>query len=228
MAEDGLPVVLLHGCGGSAGGTFIETGWVDKLRAAGRIVLPITLPGHGAAASHDPAAYGDLAGETLAVLPARFDAVGFSLGGKLLLEIAARAPGRIGRIVVGGVGDNVFAPEKVGPAIVAVLENGIGTDTPAPFADFYRGCEAGGVDPLAVAAVLRRPPNPVLPAERLARVAAPVLLVVGDADPGAMPAAGLIAALPNVRAEILPGVDHFSLPANDDFRQLALAFLQAA
>ncbi len=226
-AFSNLPVALLHGCGGSAIETYGKTGWVEQLTASGRSALPVTLPGHGGDASHDPADYGDLAGAVLAALPHRFDAVGFSLGGKLLLEIAARAPERIGRLVIGGVGDNIFAPEKSGEASAAALENGIDDNTPAALVDFYRYCEAGGADLRAVAAILRRAPNPIFNRDRLTRVAAPVLLVIGDADPIAMPATALTAALSKAESVILPGIDHLALPANSDFRRHAIGFLTA-
>ncbi len=227
VSKSPLPVVLLHGCGGSAASTYIENGWVSALTDAGRDAVPITLPGHSGDASHDPCAYDDLAGTVLSRLPDRFDAVGFSLGGKLLLEIAARAPGRGGRLVVGGVGNNAFAPERSGEASAVALETGIGDATPPALRGFYRYCETSGTDLLAIAAVLRRAPNPILDADRLHRIVARVLLVVGDADPIAMPTNELIAAIPTVSAITIPGVDHLALPADRDFQRHALTFLAA-
>lgn len=222
------PVVLLHGCGGSADETYRKTGWIAQLVASGRAVLPLTLPGHEGGASHDPAAYADLAGSVLKMLPPRVDLVGFSLGGKLSIEIAARAPDRVGRLVVGGVGDNIFAPERSGEASAVALERGIDDQTPPAIVGFYRYCEGGGADLPAIAAVLRRAANPVIDAERLKRIVAPTLLVVGDADPIAFPVAGLAAAVPIARTVVLPGVDHLSLPANLDFQRVAFDFLAGA
>ncbi len=179
------PVVLLHGCGGTAWATFETTGFSDALKSAGRTVLTPDLPGHGPGPrSHDPADYADLAGAMLEALPpGRFDAVGYSLGGKLLLEIAIRAPGRIGRLVLGGVGDNVFAPEVVAEAAAVALERGPQPDTPPPVLAFLKTWDPERNDPLAIAAVLRRPANPVFTEAGLGTVAGPVLLVNGDRDP---------------------------------------------
>ena len=50
MAGDGSgnPVVLLHGFTGSVESTWVPTGLLDLLRDAGREVVPVDLPGHGA------------------------------------------------------------------------------------------------------------------------------------------------------------------------------------
>ncbi len=226
--ETTRPVVLLHGCGGSAAETYRKTGWIDTLTSSGRLVLPITLPGHARGASRDPADYADLAGTVLDGLPPRFDVVGFSLGGKLALEIAARAPARVGRAVVGGVGDNIFAPERSGEASAVALEDGINDGTPPAIVGFYRYCEASGADLPAIAAVLRREANPVVDPERLQRVTAAILLVVGDADPIAFPLDKLAAALPTAVTAILPDIDHLALPENHDFQRRALDFLAAS
>ena len=56
-------------------------------------------------------AYTDLTARVVEVLPPeiRVDAVGFSLGALTLLELACREPERFGRIVLAGIGQNVFA-----------------------------------------------------------------------------------------------------------------------
>ena len=102
-------------------------------------------PGHGQGSAITPIrpSYADLAGSAAeSTLPSQpFDAVGYSLGGKLLLELAIRLPGRIGRMVLGGVGDNVFAPETVAAAAAAALEKGPDLATRRP--PCWRSCRPG-------------------------------------------------------------------------------------
>ncbi len=92
--------------GGSYACTWKGGALEASLKAAGRRVLMLDLPGHGAGpCSHQPAEYERLAD----LLLQRFanertvDAIGFSLSGKLLLDLAARFPKRFRRLVIAGV-----------------------------------------------------------------------------------------------------------------------------
>ena len=225
------PVVFLHGWGGTFASTWQANGFDVGLAGTGRAVVGADLPGHGPGShSHDPADYADLASAVVCPLPEdeAVDGVGFSLGAKVLLEIACREPGRFRRLVLGGLGANVFAPERAGEAVAAVLEQGLGDDTPPAVRSLVEYGLAAGNDPLAIAACLRRPPNPVLTAERLAAVTCPVLLIAGDADTLAQPLAPLADALATVQIEALPGATHLGLPADRRFRHSAISFLQKA
>ena len=108
------PVVLLHGLATSSARTWGETGWLDLLADAGRHTVPIDLPGHGAAPKpHDPEAFSDLEGLVLSQFPDEpVDAIGFSLGARILLTIAAANPERFHRLVVAGVGTNLFQRDE--------------------------------------------------------------------------------------------------------------------
>jgi pimeloyl-ACP methyl ester carboxylesterase len=222
-----LPVVLLHGCGGTRQATYEATGWITTLKARGCAVHVPDLPGHGARnASHDPDDYADLADSLLSRLPAGpFMAVGYSLGAKLLLEIAARDPQRVSRAVLGGLGDNLFAPEAVALAAALALEHGVTADTPPPVREFLRHWDGTSNQASAVAAVLRRPANPVFTPHRLRQVKMPILLVNGAVDPVAARVDQLLAALPAAQLHVLPGVGHFDLPVQPEFQRLAIAFL---
>lgn len=221
------PIVLLHGCGGSSKSTFAATGCLDALGAAGRTWIVVDLPGHGkGSVSHDPASYADLAGLIERDLPpGPLDAIGFSLGSKLLLELAIRHPQRFGRIVLGGVGDNVFAPERIAEAAARALEFGPTSETPPPVMAFMQTWEPEQNDALAVAAVLRRPANPTFTPERLQQIASPVLIVNGAADPITQLGDQLVASLADVQSVRLPGADHFGLTRQPAFIRHAIDFL---
>src|SRR5947208_2932779 len=105
------PVLLVHGFASSFDRNWREPGWVDLLTDAGREVIAADLLGHGTAAKpHDPAAYVRLESNLAMLLPpeAVVDAIGFSLGARMLLGVAASRPHSFGRIVVGGVGESVL------------------------------------------------------------------------------------------------------------------------
>lgn len=222
----GPPVLLVHGFASSFDRNWREPGWVDLLSDAGRGVLPLDLLGHGSSERpHDPAAYARLEDDVAAALPAEgaVDAIGFSLGARLLLGVAAAQPGRFHRVVVGGVGANLFRRADPEP-VARALEGDLDVDHPVArlFVQFAAG---SGNDPAALAACLRRPERP-LTAEQLAAVTCPVLVVLGDQD-FAGPGDPLVEALPDARLVTLRGVDHFAAPRNFGFIDAALEFLDA-
>jgi pimeloyl-ACP methyl ester carboxylesterase len=80
-------------------------------------------------------------------------------------------------------------------------------------------------DPLALAAVLRRPANPVITPARLGGLMAEMLLINGDADSIALPDTGLRMVLPRVHAVRMPGVGHLDLTYAPAFQTRAMEFL---
>ena len=217
------PVVLVHGFAASFDRTWLDNGWVDLLEDLGREVLPIDLLGHGRAAKpHDPDAYDDLEARVAATLPeGPIDAVGFSLGARVVLTLAASEPHRFRRLVVAGVGENLFRHEDPEPIASAIAEGAGEADRVGQH--FAQLAQASGNDPLALAACLRRA-APRLDAAELGAIDLPVLVVLGD-DDFAGPADRLLEALPDVRLVTLRGVDHFATPKAMGFLEVALDFL---
>jgi pimeloyl-ACP methyl ester carboxylesterase len=167
-----------------------------------------------------------MAGALRARLPdGAIDAVGFSLGAKLLLAIALREPGRIRRLVLGGLGDNAFAPEAIGEAAACALELGPTAETPPPVLAFLETWEPRRNDARAVAAVLRRPPNPVFDEGLLQSLRLPILLVNGSEDLVGRNSGRLTAALDHAEVRMLSGVGHFDLTAQSGFIEAAMEFL---
>ena len=132
------PVLLVHGFATSAARTWRDNGWVDLLGDVGREVIAPDLLGHGDAAKpHDPEAYAALESDVAARLPDRpVDAIGFSLGARVVLTLAADDPGRFARIVVAGVGANLFRED--GSGVIARAIEGDG-DPANPVAQYFAG-----------------------------------------------------------------------------------------
>jgi pimeloyl-ACP methyl ester carboxylesterase len=221
------PVLLVHGFASSFERNWREPGWVDVLEEEGRKVIGVDLLGHGESAKPtDPSAYESLETCVLEALPASgaVDAVGFSLGGQLLLRTAALRPSSFRRIVLGGVGDNAFASGDSEPAARAIEEGRPGeADHPSAGA-FARFAQAPGNEPAALAACLRRRHRP-LTDEEVRQVTVPVLVVLGDRD-FAGPADRLMAGLPDARLRTLAGADHFGTPKDFRFIDAAMDFLR--
>jgi pimeloyl-ACP methyl ester carboxylesterase len=229
------PVVLVHGWGGSFADTWQRSGFTELLADAGRDVIGVDLLGHGTAPKpHDPEAYGDLTERVVEALPDRpVDAIGFSLGAHTLLRTAIANPGRFRRLVLAGIGRNVFeSDDEMARRIVATIA-GDG-DAPDPDASdnvarlFAHYASRPGNDPLALAAIMSRrlAAAGVLTEVDLARVVCPVLVVVGDND-FVLPADRLVAALPDARMRTLRRTDHFATPDSFDFIDAALEFIDA-
>jgi pimeloyl-ACP methyl ester carboxylesterase len=219
------PVLLVHGFATSAARTWRDNGWIDLLDDAGREVIAPDLLGHGDAPKpHDPEAYATLESDVAALLPDRpVDAIAFSLGARIVLTLAAEDPGRFGRIVVAGVGANLFRQD--GSGIIAQAVEGTG-DPANPVVQYFAGLAAQpGADRAALAACIRQP-RPPLDAATLGKVTCPVLVVLGDRD-FAGPADPLVEALPDATFRPLRGVDHFATPKNLGFVDAALGFLDA-
>jgi len=218
------PVLLVHGFASSAEHNWRLPGWLDLLADCGRETIAVDLPGHGTAPkTADPAGYQGVEAHVAAAVQGRepLDAIGFSAGAHVLLRLAADQPGTFRRLALLGIGRGVLEPADPEPIVAAL------TSEPDPEnvsgMVFRRLADGLGNDRDALVAFLRRPQRPLTPAD-LARVAAQVLVVLGDQDP-AGPGDGLVAALPDARLVTLRGVDHFGTPGDVRCMQVVLDFL---
>jgi pimeloyl-ACP methyl ester carboxylesterase len=222
------PVLLLHGLATSAARTWGENGWLDLLRDAGREVVALDLLGHGDNAKpHDPEAYDALEQDVLDRMPAEpVDAIGFSLGARTVLAIAARHPERFRRIVTGGVGRGLFEHD---PKRAESIQRGIAgnPDPEDPSSTYFSQlADSPEIDRDAIAALLRRKNAWPVTKEALANVASPVLVCIGDGD-WAGPGDPLVEALPQARLVVLRRADHYSTPKDFHFIDAALEFIDA-
>jgi pimeloyl-ACP methyl ester carboxylesterase len=227
-ADHSIPIVLVHGWGGSFSTTWERSGFTALLADAGRPVIGVDLLGHGTAPKpHDPAAYADLTDRIVEALPdGPVDAVGFSLGALTVLRAAADDPSRFRRLVLAGIGRNVFERDDEATArIIAAIERGGDTDDNRARL-FAQYAHQPGNDPVALAAIMKSGSGRRWEPGDLASVDIPVLIAVGDQD-FVLPVDELVGALPDARSVTLRRTDHFATPESFDFIDATLEFLDA-
>jgi len=225
----GPPVVLLHGLATSAARTWGENGWIDLIGEAGRTVLAIDLLGHGTADKpHDPEAYEQLEALVVAQLPDEpVDIIGFSLGARTTLALAIEDPRRFRKIVVAGVGANLFEHDEERAARIARGVAGDPDPEDRTSGYFSQLAESPEIDREALVALMRRKRALPVTKSGLAGVPNPVLVVLGDQD-FAGPADPLVEALPNATFLGVKRADHFSIVKDFRFIDAALQFIDAA
>lgn len=229
--ERGTPIVVVHGFGSDYRLNWVGTRWQEALTNAGFRVVGLDCRGHGDSDKpHDEAAYAVdiMAGDVVRLLDhvqvetAAY--LGYSMGGRIGLEVVLDHPDRISRAVLGGVG----AAGAIDRAEQIARAFRIGEPTDDPVAQtFYRFASARpSNDLIALAACisgLRPERNP----ERLARIRTPILVVVGDRDDIARGAPELIELIPSARLVTIAGRDHMSAVPAREFKEEALDFLTA-
>ncbi len=220
-------VVLVHGWGGSFEATWQRSGFTELLRDAGREVIGVDLLGHGTAPKpHDPEAYADLTERVLAAMPDEpVDAIGFSLGAMTLLRIAIAQPHRFRKLVLAGVGRNLFERDDAAHQRIIDALEGHGDPDDNISRLFANYGNQPGNDVVALTAVMRRTGAPLTPQD-VAGATCETLVAIGDKD-FAGPGDQLADALPHATLKVLRNVDHFATPEAFSFIDAALEFLDA-
>jgi pimeloyl-ACP methyl ester carboxylesterase len=225
-----IPVVLVHGWGGSFQHTWRTPGIDALLEDMGRTVIGIDLLGHGSSDKpHTPEAYGNLGQWLLEALPDEYpqiDILGFSLGALTVLDALITSPERFRRVLLAGIGDGVFE-QSVTPRhqrIVDALE-GVGAHDDTFSQMFVQYARQPGNDIEALTAIMKRPPSRAISPDELSEISHEVLVVIGDKD-FAAPADRLASAFPNGSLSILKNTDHFATTESFSFIDSVLDFLQ--
>jgi 2-succinyl-6-hydroxy-2,4-cyclohexadiene-1-carboxylate synthase len=254
-AEPADVIVLLHGFTGS------HRSWdaIAPALARTRTVVAFDLPGHGDSDFGDTAAHHSMA-HTAATLDGAFDAlgithavvVGYSMGGRLALYLAATRPQRVSRLVLesaspGLATDGERAARRAADDNLArfVLERGI-----AAFVDRWETTPVLAAEqtlaaatrrtlraqrlrcmPTGLAASLRGMGTGAQPwlGHQLARATMPTLLIAGG-DDAKFVAIGrdLEARLPDARLRVVSGAGHnVHLQVPDTFVALLDDFLRS-
>jgi pimeloyl-ACP methyl ester carboxylesterase len=234
----GTRVLLLHGFASDASDDWVETGWFDALVAAGFDVIAPDLRGHGQSAkSRDPADYRlDTFTADVAALcdycwgDLRFSLVGYSMGAHVAMSVALASADRVASLVLGGMGDRIAATVGLAPEFADALDgqNGLSGDRrePPSYAVRFRHHAASRpFNDLTVLAACLRGQSGVFDLGRLSAVTAPTLVIVGEQDKLAGAPYRVAVLFPGGVGQTLPGVNHASALADENFRKRAVAHL---
>ncbi|HEY5223645.1 MAG TPA: alpha/beta hydrolase [Microbacteriaceae bacterium] len=222
------PVLLVHGFGSDSADTWDATGWLRALADAGHGAVTVDLRGHGASSKpHDVAAYRPsvLADDLIAVLDAegleRVDVMGYSMGSQVTRALAAGAPERVRRLVLGGIGAEEQLRTWGIETIHRVLIEGLDAEDPTATAILRMAASGAGADPEALAACALgvasdEPSTDPLPM--------PTLVAVGESDPLSAGADALARSLGAAYVSV-PKRNHVTTLSARAFKAAVLKFL---
>jgi pimeloyl-ACP methyl ester carboxylesterase len=238
----GEPLVLLHG----AFGAIDLWGPILTTLAEHHQVIAVEVQGHGHTADiiDRPLGYEQLADDVAALLDhlaiAQADIVGYSMGGTTGLQLAIRHPDLVRKLVA--VSPN-YRSDGYYPELLAGLQQltpEIFAGTPEEAA-YLRHAPHPEDFPVLVQKQKVLPQEFAFPEEDVAAIAAPTLVVLGDADVvrpehavalfrllgGGVP--GGLVSLPSSQLAILPGITHGTivLERTDELVEMIETFIAA-
>src|SRR5579871_2362426 len=213
----GRPIILVHGFSSNRKENWQRLGWYGAFERRHIRMIALDCRGHGESAKpHDPAQYGreKMSGDILALMDhldiERAHLMGFSMGSRLALAAALKAPQRFATLTLGGAGEKLFEKREIaGNPMADAMEAADPATIKEPMLRSFRQfADDQGEDRLALAALTRAKDEPFA-REELASLKVPVLVVAGARDELAGDPAGLAKIFPDGRAVSLPGCDHF-------------------
>jgi len=227
--ENGTPIVAVHGFASDYRLNWVGTRWQETLTNAGFRVIGLDCRGHGHSDKpHDEAAYAveNMAGDVVRLLdhldvPAA-SYLGYSMGGRIGVEVVLDFPDRVQRAVLGGIGAAGALDQA--DEIARAFRLGEPTDDPVARM-FYNFASARPTNDLIALAACIKGLRPESRPERLAKIQTPILIAVGDHDDIARGAPELIELIPTARLVTITGRDHMSAVVAREFKQAALEFL---
>ncbi|WP_035749197.1 alpha/beta fold hydrolase [Arthrobacter sp. 35W] len=234
------PVLLVHGFASSTALNWEASGWVTALRAAGRRVIAVDLPGHGgSAAPEDVDSYTpsriradllqivvDLGARPLVAGDAGsgLDVIGYSLGSRLAWEFGATQGELVHRMVLGGLS----AADPLAAFDLVAAQRYLADGTPIEDASTAALLKMAQLTPsnnifalLTLVQAIKT--EPFDPAEAVPRM--PILLVAGDADERAAGFEALAALSGSASTHLVPGRNHANTVTSRDFKTAAIDFL---
>jgi pimeloyl-ACP methyl ester carboxylesterase len=250
-AGHGQPVILVHGFSVNLDSNWVEPRMIESLAADFRVVA-LDCRGHGRSDKpHETAIYGLHLVEDIARLIEHLQLpqahlVGYSMGASIVAKFVALHPHRVRSAVFSAGTPNVGWSEanaRDAAELASSLEKGEGmrplvlrlwpTDTPKPTEEVLKQrslAALGRNDPIALACAVRRRHEMALSLEDLKPVRAPLLAIVGSADPVAAAVGSLAKDLPAMQVRIVDGATHAGtrgLMSHPEFAPAVRAFLTA-
>lgn len=229
----GEPVVLLHGFT-SRGDSWKRHGWVSTLVEHGFRAIWPDVRSHGDSDPvFDPAmcTTAALAADVTGLLDdlglEKASIVGFSMGGGIALQVALDTPQRVGRLVVGGVGDaginGLHDPEQIAE-LTAAFAGAAGPREDHIASRIRRNAELAGNDVRALLPFLQQGGWPAGLTDA-SPLNVPALVIVAEADEYMPRAETLLAALAPTKVVRLPGLGHHQFMGDASLTQEAVCFL---
>lgn len=232
QSEAGYPILLIHGFASSRANNWEDQGWYETFREAGRRVIALDNRGHGESGKpHNPSSYSvpTMAADAIALLDhlgvSTTDVFGYSMGGRITIELLHSHPERLNAAVLGGVGTAFTSDREGREAIASALEADDVRDVQSEDGRAFRlFAESNDNDLDALAAVIRAHTTSPIEGD-LADVDTPVLVATGEDDERVGDPEQLAAAFGNADAAVIPGTDHLTTVSNQTFEDVVLEFL---
>lgn len=225
------PLVLLHGGGDTIGTSF---GRVLPVLARTRQIIAFEQQGYGHTADVDRRfSFEQSADDTAALLAflrvERADLFGFSNGGTIALQVAIRHPRVVRRLVAASA---FFRRDGGEPWFWEAMKNARLENMPIELQEAYRQVapQPENLRRFHDKAAQRMRDFKDIPAEAIRAIAAPTLVMVGDADVVRPEhAVALFRLLPHAQLAVLPGTDHMAMMQRTDWLVTMLdGFLDSA
>jgi Predicted hydrolases or acyltransferases (alpha/beta hydrolase superfamily) len=229
----GDPVLLIHGFASTHFVNWVSPGWVKTLREAGYRVIALDNRGHGRSSkSHDREDYfpEKMAGDAAALLDHlgidRAHVMGYSMGARISAFLALGHPGKVGTLVLGGLGlgmvEGVGEWDAIADALLAEDPASITHERGRMFRTFADQTKS---DRQALAACIATSRKLVTP-EDVAKIRQPTLVAVGTRDDIAGEPEPLARMLPNGEAFAIERRDHMRSVGDRTFMARVLKFFQ--
>jgi pimeloyl-ACP methyl ester carboxylesterase len=216
--DKGRPMILVHGFTSNRNEGWQRLGWYGAFERNRIRCVALDNRGHGESAKpHDPAAYSRdaMSNDVLNLMDhlgiERAHIMGYSMGSRLAMAAALKAPKRFATLTVGGVGAKMFEDRNIpgNPMAEAMEADDIESIKEPMLKSFRQFADDQGEDRLALAALTRNR-DPEFTKEELGKLEVPTLVVAGAYDELAGDPEVLAKAFPDGRAIVIPGTDHFS------------------